>query len=324
MGENYFDFVKNIEFGVLRAQFTVQDKYLKKFSQHLFFSQDVLYHYTDLNGLVGILENKGFWLSEAKYLNDKEELYNGSNLTIELLQTLLKKPRYLSFQDILLKVVTLLKESKFKNYYIASFSSKVDDLEQWRAYSKNGSGVCIGFNVKQKTAFPHFMLGPVWMLHKVIYEDKIKYRILHLIIFKYFHEFKKDLKEHSKYIDMDDYATSLARSLTYTFINFKHNSFAQEKEVRLVCQEDDVLKHFHKKHFRAVNNIIVPYVCTYDIILKHHEDGSQIEPELLPVSEIYIGPKSNQNITIESIENFISDLGYSENIVKSSKIPYRG
>ena len=52
--------------------------------------------------LNGILTNKGFWLSEAKYLNDKEELLNGRNLTIELIQILLTKSRYLDFKGVLL------------------------------------------------------------------------------------------------------------------------------------------------------------------------------------------------------------------------------
>ena len=322
MKEDTFDFVKDIEFGMLRAEFTAQNKYLKKFAQNLFFLQDTLYHYTDLNGLTGILENKGFWLSEAKYLNDKEELYNGCNLAIELIQNLINKKRYSSFKNILSKTISLLNENEFKNYYIASFSSKADDLEQWKAYSKNGSGICIGFNTKLKTNFPHFMLGPVWMLHKVIYDDNIKCRILHLIIFKYLYEFKKDLQKNPKYIDIDDYAQSLSQSLTHTFINFKHKSFEQEKEVRLVCKVKDIQKDFHKKNYRTVNNIIVPYVCTYDIIL-NNKDGSKFKVDMLPISEIIVGPTINQEITIDSIENFTNDLGY-KNIVKTSKVPYRG
>lgn len=322
MEKDTFDFIKDIEFGMLRAEFSVQNKYLKKFAQHLFFSQDILYHYTDLNGLTGILQNKGFWLSEAKYLNDKEELYNGCNLTIELIESLINKKRYLSFQEVLLKTISLLKNNEFKNYYITSFSSKADDLEQWRAYSKNGNGVCIGFNTKEKTNFPHFMLGPVWMLHKVIYDDNIKCRILHLIIFKYFYEFKQDLEKNSKYIDIDDYAESLSQSLIHTFINFKNKAFEQEKEVRLVCKVQDIKRDFYKKNYRIINNIIVPYVCTYEVIL-NNKDGSKFEVDSLPISEIFVGPIINQEITIESIKNFTSDLGY-KNIVKSSKIPYRG
>jgi len=34
---DYFNFIKDIEYGILRAQFSVQNKYLKKFAQHLFF-----------------------------------------------------------------------------------------------------------------------------------------------------------------------------------------------------------------------------------------------------------------------------------------------
>lgn len=134
--------------------------------------------------------------------------------------------------------------------------------------------------------------------------------------------FKQDLEKNSKYIDIDDYAESLSQSLIRTFINFKNKAFEQEKEVRLVCKIQDTKRDLYKKNYRTVNNIIVPYICTYELIL-NNKDGSKFEVDPLPISEILVGPIINQEITIESIKNFTSDLGY-KNIVKGSKIPYRG
>ena len=36
-----------------------------------------LYHYTDLNGLQGIISNKDLWLTDSRYSNDSEEMRHG-------------------------------------------------------------------------------------------------------------------------------------------------------------------------------------------------------------------------------------------------------
>jgi len=37
-----------------------------------------LFHYTDLNGLQGILSNADLWLTDSRYLNDSEEMRHGT------------------------------------------------------------------------------------------------------------------------------------------------------------------------------------------------------------------------------------------------------
>jgi len=317
--------LESIDFGFLRAQFTSM-KYIIKYYEHVNFTGNYLYHYTNLDGLIGILTNKGFWLSEARFLNDKEELINGKNISIRLIDYLINKERYSCFNEILSQTKYLLENKSFDNYYIASFTTKPDDLEQWRAYSGNGTGVCIGFNVKKETSFPHFNLGGAWSLKKIIYNDDIKLKILHYIIYKYFIEYKKDLRQNTKYIETyeyaNEYANNLFHSLVYNFINFKHYSFSQEKEIRLVYDMNNPLNFFHKKHYRINNNKIIPYVCTYETKLKKNEEP--LINDQLPIFEIIVGPTIQQEITMESIKYLVKDLGYDENIVKKSKIPYRG
>ena len=41
-----------------------------------------LYHYTSIDGLLGIIRNKNIWASDIQYLNDKEEFVR----TIKLLR----------------------------------------------------------------------------------------------------------------------------------------------------------------------------------------------------------------------------------------------
>lgn len=319
--DEWDEFVKNIEYGVLRASFSDSKAYMKKHIHNLYFLKGEIFHYTDLNGLQGILEGRGFWLSEAKFLNDAEEIYNGVKITKDLIEKLMAKDRYSSFSEILLGTLNKIESHDYTNNYIASFSLKSDDLEQWRAYAKNGSGVCIGFDTDKKTNYPHF-LTQAWMLRKVVYDDKIKIWILHSIIIKYFYEYKKD-KLKGVYTDKDDYIKSLTDSLVRIYINFKNKAFESEREVRLVYATNDPLELFNKKYYRNINNVLVPYICTNDSKLKN-EDGEKLEIDLLPITKIIVGPTVNQDVTTRSVKNFIKDIGYSADIVKLSEIPYRG
>jgi len=268
------------------------------------------------------LESKGFWLSEAKFLNDAEELYNGVKLTKSLIEKLIVKERYSTFKDVLLKTLEQLETYDYKNNYIASFSLKSDDLEQWRAYAKNGSGVCIGLDINKKTTYPHFTLSNLWTLRKVIYDNEIKTWIIYSIIFKYFYEYKKDIKNGVTYTDNEDYIESLTKSLAGVYINFKNKAFESENETRLVYDMGNPLKLFNKKYYRNVNNVLVPYICTNDT--KLNKDGKLLEVDLLPITTIIVGPTANQDVTTNSIKNFVEDVGYNKNIVQLSEIPYRG
>lgn len=311
-----------IKYGFIRAQSNTSKRYLKKFAKTLYFIDDEIFHYTDINGLKGILESRGFWLSEAQFLNDAEEIYNGVNIAKLLIEKLLTKKRYSIFHNILINTLSKLENSDFKHHYIASFSLKQDDLEQWRAYAKNGSGICIGFDPKAQTNYPHFPQSNIWSLNKVIYDDKVKIWILHSIIAEYFFEYKKDISEGFLEWSEYGYIESLAFSLSNLFILFKNKAFASEQEIRLVYTQEP-LHLFNKKYYRNTKNVLVPYICTNDTKLKHN-NGEKIEVDLLPISKIIVGPTINQDATIKSIKYFVQDIGYSTDIVQSSHIPYRG
>ena len=79
---------------------------------------------------------------------------------------------------------------------------------------------------------------------------------------------------------------------------------------------------YKKKRYRVSNSTIVPYVCTYDTNLKR--ENGPLEPDLLPIYEVIVGPVAHQENMVESIKELLEDQGYSASIVKKSIVPYRG
>jgi hypothetical protein len=296
-------------------------RYLKRYPGIFSYSKSNIYHYTNLEGLVGILSKKGFWLSDVRFLNDGEELYNGSKIAEQLIRKIKNKRSYSRFNAVLDIVLEKIQNESYPSCYICSFSVMGDMLEQWRAYGKNGCGISIGFDLTQKTEYPHFRLGPQYFTQEVIYKDSIKYWVLLSIIRSYKSDFYRAGRVNAGIIQY--IADSLFVSLSQLFANFKHESFESEREVRII--DNSGKETFYREKFHRVSNgLIVPYFASYNTKL-HKGDNIPIEPDNLPVTEIIVGPNTSQHELINSISIFLSDLGYDKNIqIRKSLVPYRG
>ena len=106
---------------------------------------EYLYHYTDMNGLLGIVQSSSIWATEIHYLNDSTEYAYAAQL---LEQT--ARSRNESLNEVQSRVLTAFVDSAQAiartNAFVACFTEERDDLSQWRAYSHSGPGYCIGFD----------------------------------------------------------------------------------------------------------------------------------------------------------------------------------
>lgn len=298
--------------------------YLAQLYPSTLMSMDLkLYHYTDLAGLYGIISNKGFWLSDARFLNDREEIVNGRNLCSQIIDQFLAMKKYRKYGNVLERTKSELVSSSDDVYHVASFSRDPDSLEQWRAYARNGKGACIGLDLGIKTRYQHFNMLPTLQFRSVIYSDKIKENILSIVIRSGFRMYVKDSvsRNVNEKDYVDDHVKHLKGTFQYFFHIFKHPAFSTENEVRLIMSEhrkDD----FEGKHFRVSGGMIVPYYCTNEQVI-FDSDHNRKEPDNLPISSVAVGPTSDQNLLVESIGIFLAAHGYNENIVKKSSVPYR-
>lgn len=138
-------------------------------------STDLLYHYTDQYGLVGIIERRELWASNLGCLNDISEFKHGLDLLRSsgrqiIEEILADRPpdepetqsaervfkylideaerRYLSRDPAEYLFVFSLFGSNRRFVPGGLESDPGDNLQQWRAYNKGGFGYCIGFDKK--------------------------------------------------------------------------------------------------------------------------------------------------------------------------------
>lgn len=92
----------------------------------------ILYHYTSFEAFINIIEKEQLWASKIQYMSDSREFMHGLNL----------------INKIYGKEESFFKYMKNADTFALSLSEKKDDLDQWRGYTANGHGLCIGFSEK--------------------------------------------------------------------------------------------------------------------------------------------------------------------------------
>lgn len=105
-----------------------------------------VYHYTSLSSVVQILQGRKLWASDARYLNDAQEIRYGISLAKEVVSARSFRGRE-EWLNILNKNDGTL-DAEFSidlEPYVVSFTSNGDNLEMWRGYG--GEGCAIEFDV---------------------------------------------------------------------------------------------------------------------------------------------------------------------------------
>jgi Protein of unknown function (DUF2971) len=294
-----------------------------------------LYHYTDAAGLLGILQDGEIWCSHARYLNDAQEVRIGLTLYSEVLENRLIEGQLSDLQrDVVraalyrLKEYTELEDSTLNphpiyslgNSFVASFTTEVDDLAQWRAYSRPGSRYCIGFDLAKINSLSEnsdFKLG------EVDYDnEKLALNMRDDFVRKTEALFEKHkIDNYHPNMPLHWHPDELSR-LNFAIARtgaplVKHWSFRKESEWRIYSPPDryDQIVRKGPVFFRSGQSFLVPYV---KLELKNLPS---------PVVSITTGPNPNSADACAAVDHFVRfgkmKLASRDLKCKPSKIPYR-
>ena len=119
------------------------DKQLNSVVPNEALGNSYLYHYTDFNGLKGIIENQCLFASNSSFLNDEKEYSFGVDIFIKSAESIKSNTKSHIKNALADEFTSLVRQRSISNHYVASFSKKPDLLSQWRAYANNGKGIAI-------------------------------------------------------------------------------------------------------------------------------------------------------------------------------------
>jgi hypothetical protein len=279
---------------------------------------EIVYHYTDQNGLLGILRTKQLWCTHLAYMNDASEYDLRDALIRDMLERLeatTQEDRVKEYARTAKNQTDYFREAAAKQDvkmltwgpWVASFSALSDELGQWRAYSKTGSRYRIGFRTGQLCKIRGVTVK------KVDYSrDSALARLTDAFIAGVT-RIDASLPQNwpVSRVHPPDYMQLLQRLAQDIGVYCKHEKFGSEVEWRLVATEGG------KIDFRAGISFLIPYVS---IDLKGLE---------YPIESIIVGPCAHPDLSVSSVLQALFATQWRDGDqryvpwVRKSEVPYR-
>jgi Protein of unknown function (DUF2971) len=296
----------------------------------------LLYHYTTVDGLQGIVGENCLRATSAYFLNDSTEITYGCKI---LARALDEWARNTSRSEGALSLRLLrdlrqsfgedpLKMSPIRPVYLACFCEDDNLLSQWRAYGQAG-GYSIGFAVPSDGIVGGMRPEPniytaKWL--KVEYDEREQAKkceaILEAILPVLDEADTARALQAVRSHPMVGYAKFLAATeelLLDEIVGFKNNAFDVEREWRIVVRPRELLKQATddggKKpapvYFRSVRGALVPYVKLVPV------EGK------LPIASVRSGPTLDRSTAALAVQMLLERNRFHNVRVQGSEIPVR-
>lgn len=274
----------------------------------------VLYHYTSISGMMGIVSSKVLRASEIRYLNDAAELKHLQQLVVNVVRAVGEQLDAVS--EISRQFGKWLTERVQYGplVFVVSLTERGNLLSQWRGYTPHGQGVSLGFppqHLAQVTAGASFTLG------RCIYDpnqhNDIVVALLNAIVAEAKNRGPSDKHHpsqsyHAYFEEVEEHVLRICALL-------KHPSFAEESEWRAVSQAhcNYVIPPIE---YRAGKSFLVPYI----------ELPLSLPGEGLVMPHVIVGPTPTPDLSMASVTMYLSKYApeTEPRRVQNSMIPYRG
>jgi hypothetical protein len=244
----------------------------------------VLYHYTNREGFLGIMNTRELWASNLRFLNDSRELQCG----LEMISKVLHGNNNPLVKDVLDDNLVDPSDEAAYSVYGVSFSAIGDDLSQWRAYG-SGGGYAIGFPCKwgdMSKTLQRFAQQNACFLGQVRYKEDEQRKLAQLLV--------SEMRTSYRPSDPLAMAAAFGRESGLMIASLmKDRSFEREEEWRLIgpdARPDEI-------RYRNGRTGITPYIAL--------NLNDEVRAEIV----VIVGPCPHQESAIDR--------------VSVSKIPYR-
>lgn len=289
-------------------------------------SEDLVWHYTNSSGLLGLLRSHTLWASSTEHMNDERELVYGRERVRADLETALADHNGDSGSAQELSPETLLRVRRFLDamehaglVFLACASTDGDSVSQWRAYGGE-AGYAIGLESRTPLALlarspplnETSRRRPALCWRRITYDSGQQHMMLDELVKVFTIAFRK---EHG-----------LEDVVAFPYWNVaslvKHEQFADEREVRMVVQ---VPEGVDALDFRASRFGLTPFVRLTGSSAEAEKVGPYVTTDTwrLPILHVRVGPSQYQEAHIFGVRQALAAFGYEEVEVSGSAIPLR-
>jgi hypothetical protein len=279
---------------------------------------DLIWHYTDGDGLLAILKSGCLHATQIAALNDKNETRFGSMLYRKAIENLLEErgsePEEQPFLAYVLE--QLVEESDTathgaSNAYVSCFSGHRDELTQWERYGRKHQQLNWGYAL----GFDRHLTGAAAILFKVIYSHEKQEQAAAILAKATLDFYLKGLSEERR-SDCGEWRSAFF----YTFDGFiypfastvKEACWSREDEYRIYS--DGRLSTLEDLGFKQRHSMLSRYLKLKPPV------GQDGKAQPLPIREIMIGPGNHPEFTKLNLTFLLQQLGYGPVEISHSDI----
>jgi hypothetical protein len=291
----YRDFVVKIatELGVLDAK-----------------GQEIVWHYTDGPGFLGIIQSATLYATQVASLNDSKETEYATDLFKQAINQLIGEKKddadAVGFLNSILDFVKDQPDNPTRGvskFFVTCFSADGDDVNQWIKYAKGDGKYAIGFHVRG------LFRDPTSCLYRVVYDRSKQEKAVKAVAEATLRFYVEGLNpERMKDPDLwareffeawDEWVYKLAPLA-------KDPKWATENEYRVVHELK--LSEFPEVRFSQKKTMLARYLAlSYPCWVKRRA-------ALLPIARVIIGPGNHPAFTRVSTKLLLDQMGYSEDL----------
>lgn len=278
----------------------------------------LIYHYTDLRGLQGIVKSRELYATNILYLNDSREFVYLYELLLNEVLPGVFEPGSAEHDRLAELLADQARFERARGVFVACFCGAEDLLSQWRGYGASaGQGVALGFDraILTKAMDDHYSLprkdpdDPLSMPD--IFSDHATCKLEQCVYDP--DQQQEPLRRALGALDVlgteDVHLQLTAISCGLDAARVKHPSFREEDEWRLIyeCRADTF-----PIEYRVGKTMLIPFVRV---------DLSPVFQDALKT--IVVGPTSSQELSASSIRGFLEAQDLAQTRVIPSRVPFR-
>ena len=274
---------------------------------------ELLYHYTDVVGLIGIVTSGTVWASNLRFMNDARELDHASRLMLDVLDMTRERADQPAQHAVIDAIEGNLRSGVgYPEFYSVSFSADGDLLGQWRGYGSAGGGYAIGFDPQglrcPETRYPQ----PARFVNRIIYDKSYQVEILRGVADAMLELFKDLAATEPETTEARARLFSALGEVAGYVFSFKDPAWAEEREWRAVY----VVPHGEHDgvRFRPSGGVAVPFVT----LPMGTDPGGR-----LPIRRVVQGPAMEPDVSTRSLELLLAGNGYVDTEIVTSAVPLR-
>jgi hypothetical protein len=270
---------------------------------------DSLYHYTDPAGLIGIVSGQTMRASQAWFLNDPTEVEYGHEIVSERLAVVRQVIADEFAHELADRVAeTWSHRDQAIDIFVSCLSAKGDLDNQWTDYAGNG-GFSLGFGTRE---IPDRHMG----CRQVLYKPDKQRETVNVVLAVYIQTLNECVLTYGRDETerlLPRLASAIVGSLAFQSVIIKEGKWEAEEEWRLVVWQPrpsvmaPTIARF-PVNFRPSSRDRLPHVVPYIELDLRAEDGD-LEGKL-PIREVYVGPSSDVNLTVNGLTRVLHEYGY--------------